>query len=261
VEELVKAIAALMGYANREEVVKLLHKEAQPLAQHFITMGHGIATESFKAERGTLESAKTKAEADLAKANTELETLRKDKPDIAALQAQHQKAVEELKADHQKELGKQKERVSKTLIGRDIEKIKAKLVAKGVKPYIAGVLAKDPDIRDRIKHDDSDNTTVFQAGTRTPYSVAAGQDSLDPLVEELFKTVDADGMSADDIDTGSGSSGHGDDSGETSQDTDRESTTPVKGKAARFENIRKDAEAKAKAPATNLQEARKKKFG
>lgn len=202
-----EAIALLMGHANRQEVVDLLQKEAQPLTQVFFNRGHGVATEESKTKVETSEARVTQLQADLQKTQQKIDELQNDKPDIAALQTQHQRELLEQKESLTKQLDAERANTRKVMLDRDLGTIQSKLVEKKVKGPWAKVLLQDQELRDRIKYEDSGNPVVFQPGTKTPYSVADGQSVFDLLADEIVAKVPTEGIEPDDTDTGSESNG------------------------------------------------------
>jgi hypothetical protein len=250
VDELIKAIGVLMAHPNRDEALKALHENGQPLTQHFVNMGHGLEREASKVKVAEAENAKKAAETQLAEATQTIDQLRKDKPDLAALQTQHQQELAKKDELREKGLEAERKKTRSVLLQRDLEKIKSKMVGKKVDPEIAQTLINDATLHDRFKYDDEGRPTVFQAGTQTPYSVANGQDMLDPFVEELVKRVPKRGF-LEDIDEGSEITGHRSDTGGGG-----------KGKKTIFDQIRADTEqANKQADAEDLATRRGKKFG
>lgn len=244
-----EAVAVLMGHSNRQEVKDLLHREAHPLAQMFIDQGHGIASETFKAERKTLTDAKEAAERERDQLRTENETLKKDKPDLAQMQRDHQVELDKIKADAKKDVQKEKEKNKAHLRQRDQAAIESKLVAKGVKPLLAKLMAKDPDVLARLDHDEEGNVTVFKAGSKIPLTAADGQSPLDLLVGELDGQVQAEDRSAGPVDQGS------------DLNKDRNNGAGGSGGQNRFDKIRAEEEEKNKAGEAGTAQIRNKKFG
>lgn len=237
-DELLAAIAKMLGWTNREEALRVFHEKAQPLAQHFIDMGHGIERQKSKDAIEVADKARIKAEGDLVAAGQTIETLKKDKPDIAAMQKANQEALADQQKEHNKEMGKQKALTKSVLLERDLGKIRNRLVEEfQVSPKIADLLThKNEDLKGRLDHDDKGSPTVFKAGTRTPYTVAQGQEWFHPIAEELKGEVPEGGFVVEG-DEGTGASGHGTQSGGGGD----------KGKGKNvFDNIRSQTEAQVK---------------
>lgn len=243
-----------MAHPNRDEALKTLQDKAQPLAQHFINMGHGIEREASKKAIADAEAAKLDAEGKVVEANKTIDQLRSEKPDLGALQTQHQKALETRDETHRKAMEAERNRTRSVLLERDLERVRSKLVAKRVDPELAKEYtdAGNASLVNRFKYDDQGNPTVFQAGSQVPYVVGNGQDLLDPLAEEILKRVPKRGF-VDPDDDDLEISGHRSDAG---------GEGGKKGKKTVYDNIREDVQKQNEnADATNLVNRRNQKFG
>jgi hypothetical protein len=255
VDKLLEAIGVILAWPDKKEAQTTFHEKAQSVAQHFIDMGHGIERENSKETIRLATEAKTKAEGDLTTANQTIETLRKDKPDIAAMQQNHATELQNQQTRFDKEKKELKDFARGVLLERDLGKIRNRLVEEyKVNPSVADLIVKDEDLRDRIKHDDKGLTTVFQAGTRTPYVVASGQEWFHPVAEELKAKVPPRGFDTD-ADEGTGSSGHGTQSGGGGEGKGKG------GKGNVFDQIRTQTEEQVKTKTgTSTAEVRQKKL-
>lgn len=249
-DALVNLAEKLKADPDTKGIAEALHKQAQPLAQHFIDMGHGIEREASKATIKTAEEAKIKAETDLQEATKTIEDLRKDKPDLAGIQKQHEDALRAAKDEGKKAVVAEKERNRQFLMQRDLGYLQGYLTGKKVDPEIAKNLThENATLPDRIKHDENGHPTVFQAGTQTPYMVAQGQQPLDPLGEELLKRVPK-GAFTEEVDEGTEVSGHRTDAGGKG------------GKSTVYDGIREEAKkAETAGNPTDIETRRAQKFG
>lgn len=252
-DKLLEAIAILMGWANKKEVTTLLHEKAQPIAQHFIDMGHGIEREASKETIRLATEAKIKAENDLVSANATIENLKSQKPDLAQLQAQNQAALDTQKKDFEKREAKISNRLRNVLLARDRADLKLELVdTHHVDPEIAETFVNSRELEDRLDWNDKDETTVFMAGTKTPIVVASGQKWFQPVAEEIKGKVPKLAFTTDATEEGSGSSGHGSNSGG--------GKGKGKGKTV-FDTIRANTLKDVETKSPDLSEQRKKRFG
>src|SRR5688572_33213938 len=100
-------------------------------------MGHGIERENSKTAITNAEAAKAEPERLLNEASQTIENLQRDKPDIAGMQEQHNKAIEALKNENRKTLQKEQEKTRKFLMDRDLQKAFSFLKDRKVDPEIA----------------------------------------------------------------------------------------------------------------------------
>lgn len=254
-DELEAAIAVLMGHSNRAEVKELLHKKGQPIAQMFIDMGHAIGEGGMKPKLDELQAKLDAAESVNVDLTQKVEQLQNDKPDIAGMQRQHEEALERQKA----QLKGRAEAAEAALIEREkkafLDSVFAKLSAEGIegkklrKPW-AKVAVQDSDLHKRLEFKPDGSLIAFQAGTKTPILLAAGQSMADVIAREIIEgTTDTEAFDASDIDEGSG------------VEDNHRAGKPKQEKANIYDKIRADAEAAVAGRAEAPTAVRAKKFG
>lgn len=182
-------IAKLTDLSKQEGKVELdateaLHQAAQPIYQAVYDRGHGQATKDLNQKVADAETAKTKAETDLAAANE----LFKGKPDVEALRAQHRTDLERVQNQAKTREEALQKRLQEERSGRALSDFRGHLKGKVVDDY-AVVLAERPDLKSRIRHKEDGKVYVVQAGTEVEVQVPAGKDPLQLLAEEVIQSA------------------------------------------------------------------------
>ena len=231
-DELEKAIAALLAHPNRDEMLAKFAEKAGAIKQSFFQEGFNTG---YGKKEGELTAAKTKVtelETKTTQLTAELVEARKANPDIAKLHTDYQAKIEEEKRTAAAALAKATGILKTTTLARTQADLRAALTQIGVDGDFAQVLSQRPDLVARIVPNEADGTvTIMQAGGTIPFQSANGKSALDLLVEELKPTIPAKWITSK-ADGGSGDQGGG---------------TPPAGVAGVVEQIRKDAKARKEA--------------
>lgn len=171
-------------------VVDELHGVTHTVYQAIFDKGHGVATAALEGDKGTLATQLATKDTEIAALNTRIEGLTKDKPDVAALEAQHATAISTLRAQHKTEVDGLKQTNQAMLQDRDRADLERMLVGAGVEPKYARVHARDPEVQKRLKYDKDGKLSVLQKDGALPFDAPEGKTGMDLLVAELVADTD-----------------------------------------------------------------------
>ncbi len=186
----VAELVAQLKDLPKEDVVKALQSGAHEVWQEVWNAGHANATargaDATKVKDDELKAslaAKTKAE-------TQLEELQKSQPDLAKVREQYDTEIVALNTKHKDELKGEADKRVESETKRARGDLRSALVARGVDPDFADVIADKPDVKSRISFVDG-TVVVMQAGKDIPIHAAEGQTAIGVLSEELTGSVPA----------------------------------------------------------------------
>ncbi len=189
-EKLIEALKALLGHANRDEVVTAMEKEAPAVYQAVFQKGHDIG---YGKKHGELEKATarvTTLEGELTTANAELTKL-KNSPDTKALHDQYGAQIGDLQT-------KAKAREAELLTTLRTERHNQRLAAlrghlvtpgadgKHLAADYADVLLQKADNAGRIKINDDGTWQVLQKGKDIPIAAQTPEAALQLMAGELI---------------------------------------------------------------------------
>jgi hypothetical protein len=170
-------------------VVDELQGVSHTVYQAIFDKGHGVATAALESDKGSLTAQLTAKDGEITTLKTRIETLTKEKPDVAKMEQEHQTAMATLKAQHKTELDTLKQTNQTTMEDRDRADLERTLVAAGVEPKYARVTARDPDVTKRLKYKDG-KLSVLQKDGVLPFDAPEGKTGMDLLVAEIVKDTD-----------------------------------------------------------------------
>jgi membrane-bound lytic murein transglycosylase len=235
--DLAAAVAALVA-GDRAQVLELLKPTPlwQPIYQEGFNKAHGEGRTKLEAET----TKRTELEGQLATATTQLEQLKRDKPDLAAIQTQHQQALTALETTHRTAMQAKDAEITEERTAGVLARFEQRLTSgkradgtdrKKLHPSYAAVLRERQQNRERIKVGADKSITVLQKDRATPFGAATTDAALDLLADELIAEAPPEFVLAG-TDAGGGVQGGG--------------GTGEQGKN-HFDKIREDVKAKAEA--------------
>lgn len=192
-----------LATADAEEVAEALKSSANALYQTVFRAGHSTATQAAKAKREAVEQqlAAEKERADAAEA--QVVAIRDKAPDAEALNADWQKKLDREIAREREAREAAEAKVARLTTDTVVERTENALLAAGIRPRIAKLLAKDA--AGRIAWDDSGAPVLYEPGTQIPVQIPAGKTAFDVLAEaEKAQADPADLVSSADRGSGIG---------------------------------------------------------
>lgn len=108
-DELKELLTKILGLVSEdltlEGIADQMQSHSHSLWQVMFNVGHKKATAELTPKITTLNDRVTELEGENTKSLERIDELQKDKPDLEAIQATHQKTVTDLQTKHEKELG------------------------------------------------------------------------------------------------------------------------------------------------------------
>ena len=175
------ALETLKG-ADAEDFSAALKETAQPLYQKVFNLGHSTATAAAKTDKAELERQLTAEREAKEAAEQEATELKANTPDRAAIDAQWQAKLEREKKPLQEKLDAAEQKVARLTTDTVQEKVHNALLAVGLRPRMAGLLAKDR--ASRIRFDESGNPQLMEPGGDIPVQIPTGKTVFQVLAEQ-----------------------------------------------------------------------------
>lgn len=186
----VAELVAQLKELPKDDVVKALQSGAHDVWQDVYNAGHANATARGADATKTKDDELKAALAAQTKAETQLESLQKSQPDLAKVREQYDTEIAELKTKHTDELQSESNKRVESETKRAGGDLRSQMVALGVDPDFADVVADKPNVKSRISFVDG-AVVVMQAGKDIPIHAAEGQTAIGVFAEELTGAVPA----------------------------------------------------------------------
>lgn len=178
-----ESVIAFLLTQDRAAVVSALQNKAQPLFQTIFDKGHSDATARAKGKVDEAELKLTTAIGDLTKAQEQIVTLGKDKPDV-------QKYIDRV-TTLEGELKSTKETAAKEVgairVNVEQSNLRAQLLALSVDPEYAEVLVSKDAVRQRIVQREDKIEVIGPNGI--PFTPVDGKSGVQLLAAELVTKV------------------------------------------------------------------------
>jgi len=207
-EELVALVAKLVGEPVGD-VAKIIQTTAQGVYQEIFNAGHKTATAAERTEKEKLEADLKREQGAREKADSALEKLKGEQPDVAKVHADYAAQIEDLNEKHKQELQTERDARAGSEQSRTLGDLRTALIsAHGLDPDYAEVLAQKPEVAGRIKYDPATGIQIMQAGKDIPFQPGDGHTAIGLLAGELAKDAPAKFVNSG-ADRGSGTQGSG----------------------------------------------------
>ena len=162
-----KDLAKKFEAANKDAVLQIVQADMHDVFQAAHDQGHSAATTKAESKVTAATSAKEKAEADLAAANTTIAELRKNTPpSVQELQQRHDRAIQDLQNQHKTEKEGLVNQLQEVKIDQAMDLLVATLADDfGVdKEYSNTILKAKQDLRKRVRFSEAGHREILQAG-------------------------------------------------------------------------------------------------
>lgn len=198
------------GEDQAAEVVKGLNEQLPAVHQVIFNAGYARGESKGKGPVTKLETDLKAAQDRVAELQQQLEEKGGGEKAVTELQEKvsHWKGeAERLQGELEAKENEHKQASRTQRLEARLADVKAKLTQRLVPEY-GELLAKDPDLRGRLRYDDDGNLELLQKGSDRPIPVPEGKDPVDLLVDEVVKATPAKFVRQD-VPTGSGVGGGG----------------------------------------------------
>lgn len=201
-------VIATVSSTDIDEAADALKNDAHPVYQRVFNAGHSTAQSAAKTEKATLEQQIATAKEEAATLQTQLDELKDKVPDRAQIDAQWQQKLDREKKALQDQIDAANSKVARLTTDTTVEKAENALLAAGIRPRLAKLLAKDA--ASRIKYGEDGSPALYEAGSEIPIQVPAGKTAFQVLAEQEKAAADpADLVSQADSGGGAGAGGGG----------------------------------------------------
>lgn len=197
------AVATIAG-ADVEEITEALKNSANPIYNRVFGAGVTTGKSQVQTKLDTLTTELETAKTEAGELQTQLDDLKAKTPDRAEIDTQWQAKLDRDVAKATEKLTAAEQKVARLTTDTTVEKAENALLAAGIRPRIAKLLAKDAAAR--VRYDDNGNPVLYEG--ELPVQVPAGKTAFQVLAEQEKQQADPADLVSN-VDTGGGARGGG----------------------------------------------------